>query len=231
VSSMYADGTYLARNPTWHSEDAQWKAGQVVRLLQDLRLTPRSVADVGCGTGGVLVHLAAVFDPSTRFVGFDVSDDARRAARHGSPANVSFQDMAELDHDPGAYDLVMAIDVLEHVEDYLGFARRIAKLGTDKLFHIPLELSAQTVVRRRPIAASRECFGHLHFFTRDTALASIEAAGMTVIADRFTFSSTEQPAERMRRRLARVPRRVGFRLHADLAVRVMGGASLLVLAR
>jgi 2-polyprenyl-3-methyl-5-hydroxy-6-metoxy-1,4-benzoquinol methylase len=49
------------------------------------------------------------------------------------------------------FDVVMAIDVFEHVEDYLGFIRRLRVKGEYKVFHIPLDLSVQTVLRVSPI--------------------------------------------------------------------------------
>jgi SAM-dependent methyltransferase len=231
VSSIYDDGTYLARNPTWHAEDAVWKAGKVLGLLRDHDVAPRTVVEIGCGTGDLLVHLADSLGPSVTLTGFDIAPDAYELARRHERPNVSFRHADGLREPNADCDLVLVIDVLEHVEDYLGFARQVAKLGTDKVFHIPLELSVQTVLRGEPLHASRRRYGHLHYFTRETALATIEDAGMSVVAERFTFSSLEQDPERARRALARIPRRIGYRLHERLAVRVLGGASLLVLAR
>ncbi len=54
---------------------------------------------------------------------------------------------------------------------------------------------------------------------------------MTIVDAAFTFTSLDLPAERLRRRLARLPRRAGYAVAPHLAVRVLGGASLLVLAR
>jgi cyclopropane fatty-acyl-phospholipid synthase-like methyltransferase len=46
-----------------------------------------------------------------------------------------------------AFDVVMAIDVLEHLEDYFDFLRKLKAKGTYKVFHVPLELSVQKVLR------------------------------------------------------------------------------------
>src|SRR3954464_14726372 len=58
VSSIYADGTYLERNPTWHAEDAGWKAQQILAMLARHGLAPRSIGEIGCGSGELLVHLS-----------------------------------------------------------------------------------------------------------------------------------------------------------------------------
>jgi SAM-dependent methyltransferase len=231
VSSIYSDGTYLERNPTWHAEDAAWKAEQILAMMRRHGLSPRSICEIGCGSGDLLVHLSDSLGLGVEIHGYDVAIDAYEIARPKSRRNLVFH-LADAVEDSGAdFDLVLVVDVLEHVEDYIGFARRVAKLGTDKIFHVPLEVSVQTVLRAAPIRTSRERFGHLHFFTEETARATIEAAGMTIVDTAFTFTSLDLPAERWRRIAARVPRRIGYALAPHLAVRILGGASLLVLAR
>jgi SAM-dependent methyltransferase len=231
VSSIYSDGTYLERNPSWHAEDAAWKAEQIMAMLRRHGLAPRSVGEIGCGSGELLVHLSESLGIGVDLHGYDVAFDAYQIARPKSRRNLVFHHGDGIEDSAADFDLVLVVDVLEHVEDYIGFARRVAKLGTDKLFHIPLEVSVQTVLRTEPLRASRERFGHLHYFTEETACATIEAAGMTIVDAAFTFTSLDLPAERWRRRVARWPRRVGYAVAPHLAVRVLGGASLLVLAR
>jgi SAM-dependent methyltransferase len=231
VSSIYDDGTYLDRNPSWHAEDAGWKAAQIMAMVRRHGLTPRSVGEIGCGSGELLVHLSESLGIGVELHGYDVAIDAYEIARPKSRRNLVFHHGDGIEDSAADFDLVLVIDVLEHVDDYLGFARRVAKLGSDKIFHIPLEVSVQTVMRATPLRASRERWGHVHFFTEETAVATLEAAGMTIVDTAFTFTSLDLPAERLRRKVARLPRRVGYALAPHLAVRVLGGASLLVLAR
>ncbi len=65
----------------------------------------------------------------------------------------------------------MAIDVFEHVEDYFGFLRKIK--GEYKIFHIPLDLSMQTVLRATPIIANRKTLGNVHYFTKEIAIEAL----------------------------------------------------------
>jgi SAM-dependent methyltransferase len=231
VSSIYSDGTYLERNPTWHAEDAAWKAAQILAMVHRNGLAPRSVGEIGCGSGELLVHLSDSLGLGVELHGYDVAIDAYEIARPKSRRNLVFHHADAVEDSGADFDLVLVVDVLEHVEDYIGFARRVAKLGTDKIFHVPLEVSVQTVLRAEPIRMSRERFGHLHYFTEETVRATIEAAGMTIVDTAFTFTSLDLPAERWRRAAARLPRRIGYALAPHLAVRILGGASLLVLAR
>ena len=54
---VYIDGTYSFSHPTWHDEDAPWKASEIYKILDDNHLTPRRIVDIGCGAGGVLASL------------------------------------------------------------------------------------------------------------------------------------------------------------------------------
>lgn len=77
-----------------------------------------------------------------------------------------------LDESESGFDVVMAIDVFEHVEDFFGFLRSLREKGTYKIFHIPLDLSVQWVLRSSPLIKQRLSVGHIHHFTKETALAT-----------------------------------------------------------
>ncbi|MBD2520487.1 hypothetical protein H6G93_37220 [Nostoc sp. FACHB-973] len=130
------------------------------------------------------------------------------------------------------YDLVMAIDVFEHVEDYFGFLRKLKEKGKYKLFHIPLDLSVQSVLRSSPILKSRFKYGHIHYFTKETALASLKDMGYEVLDYLYTSVSLDLPNRNgWKNSLLNVPRKVLFSINQDLAARLLGRFSLLVLTK
>lgn len=222
---MYNDGCYLSRNPGWHENDATWKASQVLSLLADQNLRPASIVDVGCGTGGVLEVLAGALN-GTRLVGYDPSSRAVALVKRSGKVELRVGTPQDV-HDH--YDLLLSLDVFEHVEDYIGFLRSLRPIADWFIFHIPLDASAQSVARERPLLAARSTVGHLHYFTRGTALASLETAGFEIVCDRLLFPN-DAPARRMRTRLANIPRDLGRRLKPQLSARILGGSTLLVLA-
>jgi cyclopropane fatty-acyl-phospholipid synthase-like methyltransferase len=225
--SPYVDGSYEESNPDWHDEDGPWKAKRIADFLRDQGIAPRSVCDLGCGAGGVLARLAERM-PEATLVGYEISPQAVELARRLHPG-VEVR-LGEPDYQPAApFDLVMLIDVFEHVEDYLGFLRRVAPLGKRLLCHVPLDMSAQMVARREPILRVREQVGHLHYFSKDTALATLRDAGYRIEATRYLGETIDTPNRTLRMKLATWPRRICFRLSPDLAVRILGGYSLLVL--
>jgi hypothetical protein len=229
-STIYSDGTYLANNPGWHADDSAWKAGHIARLLEKNWIAPRTLCEIGCGAGEVLCSLSTRLDPSARLIGYDISPSAFAICSRKSSERVTFRLANLLDTDE-RYDVAMAIDVFEHVEDYFGFLRKLRAKADYKVFHIPLELSAQEVLRGRPLIEARRKVGHIHHFSKDTALATLEDCGYTVIEHFYTAWCSELPTQGWKSALLKWPRAALFRLKPDLAVRALGGYSLMVLAR
>jgi hypothetical protein len=137
-------------------------------------------------------------------------------------------DLASAEVDPA--DLLLCIDVLEHVEDYLGLLRALRSRAVYKVFHIPLQMNALHILRNTPVA-SRSRLGHLHYFMKDTALATLVDAGYVVLDWSYTAGSLDLKKGGLGQRLLRVPRMVFWRIAPDFAVRLLGGYSLLVLAQ
>jgi SAM-dependent methyltransferase len=194
-------------------------------LLNDRNFQPKSIVDIGCGTGGVLEVIAGALN-GTRLVGYDPSSQAigmversdRVELRVGIPEDVHER-----------YDLLLSLDVFEHVEDYIGFLRSLRPIADWFMFHIPLDTSAQSVVRERPLLSARSSLGHLHYFTRGTALASLETAGFEIVCDRL-LSPNDMSGRRAKTRVANIPRNLGRHLKPELSARILGGYTLLVLA-
>ena len=227
-ATIYTNGTYLRNNPDWHADDAAWKASHIARMLERHKLRPASVCEVGCGSGEVVRALSEHL-PGARFVGCDVSPHAIEISRRKAAGNLDFR-LEDVLQSSAHYDLVMAIDVFEHVEDCFGFVRRLKERGRHKLFHIPLDLSALSVARKSKLTAMRESVGHIHYFTKDTALALLQDTGYRVIDHFYTSGSTELGNYGWKTRLLKAPRQALFALDPDAAARWLGGYSLMVLA-
>ncbi len=225
----YHDGSYLDHNPTYHVEDGPWKAAQILKMLRRHNLRPWSIGEVGCGAGEVLRQLQSQLPEGPAFHGYDISPQAIALCRQRENDRLRFTCADLLATETKPFDLLLCMDVIEHVEDYLGFLRRLRSKAAQHVFHIPLEMSVQGVLRRRPILIGRATAGHLHYFMKDTALQTLEDAGYTVV-DWFYTPCCEQ-GKGFRSMLARWPRRLAGRMCPDLAARVLGGYSLLVLAK
>ena len=183
-----------------------------------------TIADVGCGTGGMFALLSRFGEVT----GVDEAPQAREYCSRRGPNRVLM--LGEWERDQTRYDLITAFDVVEHVKDYLGFLRRLRPRGQLKLFHLPLEITVERLLRPNGFSSVRQRFGHLHHFTRQSALASLEDTGYRVIDWLYTPSELVLPPKSLGQRLARIPRRLVYMLHKGLAAKTTGGVSLMVLA-
>lgn len=225
--SRYTSGAYLRSNPTWHSEDSGWKTDQVWRLLIDNHVEFSSCVEIGCGSGHVIAGIAHKH-PKARFVGYDISPQAELQWPKDTSVVFELGDAAESDE---RFDIGLMIDVFEHVEDYLGFLRSCAHLATYFVFHIPLELHLTAILRDQQMK-TREEVGHLHYFSRATALATLRDAGYRIVDERYTAGALELESARTRAtRIANPLRRALWAIEPTLVVKLLGGYSLLVLAQ
>jgi hypothetical protein len=192
--------------------------------MQALTTQFASICEVGCGAGGIL---SALHDqmPATRFVGYDIAPDAIRLAERFASERLEFR-LCDAAEDPAHFDLMLVIDVIEHVPDPIGFLAALRHKAELAILHIPLDLSAQSVIRPGKLPERRRHAGHIHYFTPETARATIEDAGYRITASRLT-KGFDRPQPSIKSRLAKFPRRV---LPPNVVVRLLGGYSLLVTA-
>ncbi|AGB21787.1 methyltransferase family protein [Mycobacterium sp. JS623] len=228
--SPYQSGEYLANNPDWHAEDSPFKAQWIADILVRNHVAPKHVVEVGTGSGEILVQLRDSF-PAARLEGYDISPQAHAIAARKSADRLTFHHADYLTSDGPAPDVVMAIDVFEHVDDYMGFLRAMKSRAEWKVFHIPLDLSAQAVLRGKPFVTARESIGHLHYFTKDTALAVLADCGYEVVDWFYTHGAETLPHRSIRTKITNIPRRMIRAVNEDFGVRLLGGASIMVLAR
>jgi SAM-dependent methyltransferase len=235
AEDFYTQGGYFADHPAWHVEDSAWKASHILEMIGRHALAPKRVCDVGCGAGEVLRQLHdRLPEQDVTFVGYDISPQALEFAHDRESERLSFK-LAHLPQDDEAsFDLLLVIDVIEHVEDPFGFLRKLATKTTHTILLIPLDLSVlNMVLPRRLIEIHRARDGHIHYFVRETALALLADVGMEVMDDFFIFPAgllNPNLLNRKGRALQRSQRTLAA-FSPTLAARVLGGFSVLVLAR
>jgi SAM-dependent methyltransferase len=232
VESRYYDGTYLAENPDWDRKDAIWKAAQVASILFSNKIELSTICEVGCGSGDVLVHLKKNL-PSVKMIGYDISPQVTHFWEQHNQAEqgVEFRlgDFREINRIK--YDVLLILDVLEHVRDPFSFLQDIKQYADHFVFHIPLDLSASAIVRGYPLIHVRKKVGHLHYYTKDLALATLFDSDYEILDWRYTNASLNSPNRSLKTRLAALPRQLAYAVNKDFGVRLLGGETLLVLAK
>ncbi len=171
---------------------------------------PVRVLDVGCGTGVNLTELLAQQFPQSDFTGIDSDADSIAFARDNRKAN-NAQYLVESDElDLGYFDLVIASEVIEHVEDPLAFLQflreRLTSTGcvvltlpngygpyevgslVETLMHLTgvygvLRAFKRMLVQQSAVSSTVDTLAvspHINFFTYSSVHSLIEAAGFRV---------------------------------------------------
>ena len=227
TSDPHLNGKYLKHNPNWHVEFSPWKADNIFRFLQQKQLNPQTIGEVGCGAGEVLRQLQLKMDPQCRFWGYDVAPPAIEMAKTRENERLHFE-LADFPAiETPQMDLLLVLEVVGHVEDYMGFLRAIRNRAEWKIFSFSLDISMQAALRDGELLRRREVHSHLHYFNKDIALAVLRDTGYEVVdylyPPTYAHSTLAKAALPIRKLL--------FSVNPDLTSRMLGGYSLLVLAR
>jgi SAM-dependent methyltransferase len=232
LADRYLSGDYLANNPSWDAEDSDWKAAKIENLLARHGIVPQSVGEVGCGAGGILAELRGYWGPDCRLVGYDIAPALRDFWRKHGQKQILFILGDFLSSETNDYyDVLLMIDVIEHLENPFDFLRRILRRANWFILHIPLDLHAQGAIRNSGLLRAHHQTGHLHFWNKDLVLSLLQECGLEVIRYEYTAGAVELNTALFWRKIARWPRRLFFYLAPDWTARILGGYSLLVLAK
>jgi SAM-dependent methyltransferase len=228
---IYTSGAYLERYPAWHSNESPWKAREIMKMIERSGIKPKSICEVGCGAGEILRLLQEEMDAECSFWGYEISPQAFELAKSKGNERLQFK-LADFRLEDGFFDLLLLMDVIEHVEDCFSFLRDLKSRSQYKIMQIQLDLSVQTILRPNALLGFRSTsghVGHVHYFTKGIALAMLEDLGYEVLDYFYTRRTHWAPT--FLGRLLQLPRVLLYAMRKDLAVRIFGGYSLLVLAK
>ena len=231
AEELYTGGGYLEKNPLWHVEESPWKAKLVMQMMARHNLAPQTICEAGCGAGEVLKQLQDNLPQDCSFFGYDISSQAIDLCKSRANERLHFV-LGDIKQEKDIrFDLMLVLDVIEHLEDYFSFLREIRPRSPYKILQIPLDLSVQTVLRSTPLIRDRNQFGHIHYFNKETALQTLADVGYEVLDYFYAAVSLDLPSKQIRNIIMRLPRRICFAIHKDIAVRMLGGYRIMILAK
>ncbi len=140
--------------------------GELDRMLEGL--DPSRVLEVGTGEGQVLSHLRPRF-PGVPVVGLDLADESLAGEWRQAGLPAMFGDAARLPFRDGAFELVLAIEVLEHVPGPRAALDELARVCAGTLVaSVPFEpiWRLGNIARRRYVGQLGNTPGHVNHWTR-----------------------------------------------------------------
>ena len=188
------DLTYEAK---YHQLEEQhwWFASRrdaVYELIQQLNLSPEAaILEIGCSGGPLMQRLRR--QGYTHLTGIDVSAPAIELAQARGVPNVSVMDGAALAFADASFDLVIASDVLEHIEDEGRALRewtRVLRPGGQLLVFVPAHAylwSAHDVVNH-----------HFRRYSRAGLVAAMQGTGLHVVRSSFWNAALYLPTAALR---------------------------------
>jgi hypothetical protein len=228
---LYTSENYLKQNPDWHAGVAPVKVAQILHMLARTGITPRTIGDIGCGVGEILGQLQTQMNSACTFWGYDIAPHAIALASMKANDRLHFT-LANVPQDDAFFDLILLIDMIEHVENCFSLLRLVHTKSSYIMIQFSLDLTVGALLRPQTLLGFRSTHGHvghLHYFTKNIALALLEDLGYEIIDAMYTPEPVP-PTDLIGKALSLL--RTGiFVVNKDLAVRLLGGYKLLVLAK
>lgn len=131
-------------------------------------LVPTRILEIGVGEGEVMSRVRARF-PDVPVAGLDLPDENLAEHWHAAGLPCCFGDATRLPFPDGAFDLVLAIEVLEHVPGPAAALDELARVSRGHLIaSVPFEpiWRAGNLARRRYVRQWGNTPGHVNHWTR-----------------------------------------------------------------
>jgi ubiquinone/menaquinone biosynthesis C-methylase UbiE len=141
-------------------------------------LTDLRILDIGCGTGATMDHLKSY----GRVAGIDLSEIPLSFSRRRGHDRVICASATELPLEDDSYDLITALDVIEHLDDDckgLREIRRVLNPGAPAIIFVPAFQSLW--------GPNDDQSGHKRRYRIDQLRAVIEAAGLYI--ERISYAN------------------------------------------
>lgn len=177
---MSAESVAAATTPTGNTYDKYGSSNPIeqkmmagfMRSLDSMLdgLAPRRILEIGVGEGHVMTRVRERF-PQATLVGLDLPDAELAGHWHSQELPCMFGDATRLPFADDTFDVVMAIEVLEHVpgpEAALVELARVCSPGGTLIASVPFEpiWRAGNMARRRYLRAWGNTPGHVNHWTR-----------------------------------------------------------------
>jgi len=162
-------GDLIARHPWWAA-----RSRLLLQLLRRIgRQTPCRVIEVGCGWG---TNLGELEKSGYAVTGLDVSRNALVRLDRADRTLIEADLAEDLPPDAPQYDLVLALDVIEHIDDDRGAVWRLAQLAKPG-GHVIISVPALPAL----FSEFDRVQGHRRRYTPESLRSAIAGSGLEIV--------------------------------------------------
>ena len=179
MGDIYNDNSYIINNPTLHSEDSEFKFNNVLRFLNliEIKENKIKILDVGGGAGLIgkrVMKYYAKKDIIVTLHSLDLSFKMLKIQKQNNPKIKKLSNCSIAECKESNYDLVLMIDVIEHIPNKNISAKTLNRLSKNIIYNIPIEINLFDYVKNisllfRYYKNQRKTLGHIHFFSFKSA--------------------------------------------------------------
>ena len=178
--NIYENGTYINNNPALHAEDSDYKFEYIKKLISSINFSGNriKVLDVGGGAGLIAAktcrYLTETQGKSVDCHALDISSDILDVqCANNNYISKAMIDIGEAERESG-YDLVLLIDVIEHMIEHHEIAEKINNISRNIIYNIPIEKNIMDFLRNiymrgEYYGSQTLSLGHVHFFSSCSA--------------------------------------------------------------
>lgn len=160
---------YWLKHPGMHLSDSERKIEELKAVLPK-RITAKTLLDVGCGAGEILVRLSHHL--SAFGLGADISRkalDAAQSRSRGTDTSWIQADVLSLPFKQSAIELVIITDLLEHLAEPGLALAEVSRIGEALLLRMPIENNLASrllmLMGRKEWERLERKYGHIHHFS------------------------------------------------------------------
>jgi SAM-dependent methyltransferase len=202
VRELYLKDEYLIKNPSLHEEDSPWKVSKIAPLVDTFinhinKKDEINLLDVGGGAGLILgaisTYIEKNFGIKVNKYALDLSASMLGVQKQRNPdlKLALNEDICKTSLGDKQMDLVLLIDVLEHVTDPAEALQEIKRISRFSILKVPLEdnLTGRTwnfIKRGAPRRDGIEKFGHINSYSFSRLRYQIEKHAGHVLDFYFT---------------------------------------------
>lgn len=151
------------------------------RVAEEVRAAnPSSVLDAGCGEGESLIRLDGLLPERTAGVDIDAAAVEYTSERIPT-ADISQHSVESLPFEDGSFDLVLCLEVLEHIPEPAGALRELARVaaGGELVISVPHEpwFRLGSLLRGKYVSGLGNHPEHVNHWNHRSLRAFLEASG------------------------------------------------------